>query len=179
MRFLFIIAFRVHSIYNMKWSGKNSLVIDPVDLIVYKNSSYIPLLPTAYVRDGRLCFQSVHTRGVPHLHLRPMVLPLVPCPFWGGTPALFHYTFTGPMSFLVVTQWLVPGQDGRRRYPHLEMGYPMAKSGWGGYTMMGVPPARDGVPPGKGQQLEYLICRGRYASCIHAGWLSCFVFIDG
>ena len=31
-----------------------------------------------------LCFQSVHTPGgVPHLHLHPIILPLVPCYFQG------------------------------------------------------------------------------------------------
>ena len=33
---------------------------------------------------------------------------------------------------------------------------------------------RDGVPRGTGQQMEYLIRCGRYASCVHAGGLSCF-----
>ena len=28
-------------------------------------------------------------------------------------------------------------------------------------------------PPGIGQRIEYLIRRGRYASCVHAGGLSC------
>ena len=32
----------------------------------------------------------------------------------------------------------------------------------------------DGVPPCPGQQMEYLIRRCRYASCVHAGGLSCF-----
>ena len=29
------------------------------------------------------------------------------------------------------------------------------------------------LPPGIGQQMEYLIRCGRYASCVHAGGLSC------
>ena len=41
---------------------------------------------------------------------------------------------------------------------------------------MGYPSSRDGVPPGMGQQTEYLICSGRYASCIHVGGLSCFLW---
>ena len=33
------------------------------------------------------------------------------------------------------------------------------------------------LPPRIGQHMEYLICRGRYASCVHAGGLSCFHFL--
>ena len=41
------------------------------------------------------------------------------------------------------------------------------------------PPAWDVIPPGIGQLMEYLIRRGRYASCIHAGGLSCWrVFLE-
>ena len=46
--------------------------------------------------------------------------------------------------------WVPPGQ--------VRMG------GWGGYP---------GYPPGTGQHMEYLISGGRYASCVHAGGLSC------
>ena len=42
-------------------------------------------------------------------------------------------------------------------------GYPLA-----GDTLLGVPPSSTG------QQMEYLICHGQYASCIHTGGLSCF-----
>ena len=31
-----------------------------------------------------------------------------------------------------------------------------------------------GTPAGKGQEMEYLIRHSRYASCVHAGGLSCF-----
>ena len=54
-------------------------------------------------------------------------------------------------------------------------GYPPSKAGWGTWQRVphlnpqqGLPP-----PPGTGQQMEYLIRRGRYASCVHAGGLSC------
>ena len=73
------------------------------------------------VRDGRLSFLSVHTRGVPRLHLHPIILPLVPCPFLGGG----------------VPQWLVPGQGD---YPMMGVCPPPARSEWG------YPQARDGVP---------------------------------
>ena len=37
----------------------------------------------------------------------------------------------------------------------------------------GAPP-----PPGTGQHMEYLISGGRYASCVHAGGLSCFYCME-
>ena len=43
----------------------------------------------------------------------------------------------------------------------------------GGTPWWRYPLSRDGVPPRIGQQMEYLICRDRYASCVHAGGLSC------
>ena len=42
-------------------------------------------------------------------------------------------------------------------------GYP--SQGWGN------------PPPPIGQQMEYLICSSRNASCVHAGGLSCFILI--
>ena len=81
---------------------------------------------------------------LPHLH--PIILPLVPCPFWGSTPSPSHNTSTGPMSFLggtpspshntstgpisflgEVLQRLVPGQD--RGYPPARVGTPLAMVG--------------------------------------------------
>ena len=58
--------------------------------------------------------------GVPHLH--PIILPLVPCPFWGATPV------TGPRS--------------------LSRGYSTPRLGGGGVPQDGVPPwpGQDGVP---------------------------------
>ena len=51
---------------------KRFIIVFLNGLIVYL---LLPFLPTAYVvRDGRLCFQSVHTRGLPHLY--PIILPL-------------------------------------------------------------------------------------------------------
>ena len=52
-----------------------------------------------------------------------------------------------------------------------------------GYPHSGVPlprPQRWGNPPpgGIGQQMEYLIRGGRYASCVHAGGFSCLELIS-
>ena len=53
------------------------------------------------------------------------------------------------------------------------MGYSPARSDGGG-THGGVPTRTGmGYPP-TGQQMEYLIRRGRYAFCVHAGGLSCW-----
>ena len=54
----------------------------------------------------------------------------------------------------------------------------------GGTTGKGIPLARDGVPPARSgwgyprmctpwPEMGYLIRSGRYASCVHAGGLSC------
>ena len=48
--------------------------------------------------------------------------------------------------------------------------YPPARSGWGG-TLPGGYPAGGGTQ--LGQLREYLLHGGRYASCVHAGGLSC------
>ena len=117
----------------------------------------------------------------------------------GGTPSPSHNTSTGPHVLcggslgypLVRSGWGVPKD-----------GVPLSRSGWG-YPRMeyapvpgwGTPqPGEDGgtrgcstphprmrYPPGwgtlrLGQQREYLLCRGRYASCVHAGGLSCLCF---
>ena len=54
-------------------------------------------------------------------------------------------------------------------YPYPGMGYSTSQVRTGRGT-----PSRDLVPPpGIGQQMEYLICGGQYASCGRAGGLSC------
>ena len=95
-----------------------------------------------------------------------------------GVPHL-HNTLTGPMFFPgggggYPSDWShVPSQG---RYPS------QVQMGWPGQVQMGDTPARDGVPARNGvppppcqigQQMEYLIRGGRYASCVRAG-LPCF-----
>ena len=73
-----------------------------------------------------------------------------------------------------IQRWGTPGQGWGTLCP--EMGTP-----WPGMgppvQRWGTPPlARDGAlppPPRIGQQMEYLICHGRYTSCVHTGGLSC------
>ena len=80
-------------VYSISNNRDNPFVVFDWDTLPTFSLQQNPLLPTAYVvRDGKLCFQSVHTWGVPHLH--PIIFPLVPCPFQGGTPV------TGPRSGL-------------------------------------------------------------------------------
>ena len=52
------------------------------------------------------------------------------------------------------------------------MGYPLP--GQDGVPMMGGSPNPGMRYPRIGQQMEYLIHRGRYASCVHAGLFDCF-----
>ena len=106
---------------------------------------------TARVRSttGRYCFHkyvSVHTRGggLPHLH--PIILPLVPSPFWGY-----------PSDWSQVPSWGYPSdwsQVPSEGYPgQVQMGDTQARSRQGGYhsqVWMGGIPARDGVPPIQG-----------------------------
>ena len=76
----------------------------------------------------------------------------------GGTPARFRQGDTPGGGTL---------KDNQVGEPPTLDGVPLAG--------MGYPPAGIGHPPSTGQQMEYLICHGQYASCIHAGGLSCFL----
>ena len=62
-----------------------------------------------------------------------------------------------------------------------QAGYPQARMGGGG-TQVGYPRGRVPPRPGQdwggtqlGQQKEYSLHGGRYASCVHAGGLPCFL----
>ena len=73
--------------------------------------------------------------------------------------------------------------------PHLARGVPQpgpargapGQVWWGGVPQGGVPPGR-GYPqqwyPPAGQEMEYLIRRGRCASGVHAGGLSCLTIVS-
>ena len=84
----------------------------------------------------------------------------------GGTPA-----WSGWGGYPLAGMGYPPARSGQGYPPPAGMGYPpsQVRMGWGG-----VPPGTDGVPPpNTRQQMEYLIRRGRCASCVHAGGLSC------
>ena len=101
----------------------------------------INLLPIAnVVRREVMFFPGVFlfTPGEGVLHLHPIILPLVPCPFWGGgLPHLHPIIFPlVPCPFWGVPQILVPGQDvggGTLVTGH--------RLGWG-YSMMGYSPGQ-------------------------------------
>ena len=104
-------------------------------------------------------------KGVPHLH--PIILPLVPSPFQGGTPVTGHRSFLGsypsprwgcpsprqgvpsprqgvPQSQVGVHQDGIPLSQVRMGYPPLirtGWGTPLARTGWGTPW-----PIQDGVP---------------------------------
>ena len=136
----------------------------------------IPFLPPAYVvrREGTV-FTDV-------------------CLFTHGgwlPPSTSHNTSTDPMFFLgegfpsdwsQVPSWGIPQpgpvQMGVPRDgvpPNPEMEYPPSRDGVLPLSRDGVSPPIQGwgTPPRTGQQMKYLICSGQYASCIHAGGLSC------
>ena len=63
------------------------------------------------------------------------------------------------------------GHDGE--IPRAGMGY-SPRSGQGDtLARMGYLPGQEWGTPGIGQQIQYLIQGGRYASCVHAGGLYC------
>ena len=102
---------------------------------------------------------------------------------WIGTPL----ARTGLGSLLVRTGWSTSsGQDwlGTFRPRHYSIEYPPGRTEWGTPRPLPgqhrVPPGRTGwdIPhPETEQQSKYLLRCGRFASCVHAGRLSCFTSI--
>ena len=75
-----------------------------------------------------------------------------------------------------------PGLDGRVSWPGQDGVYPSQVQMGGGYPNQGCSTphpglrylqSRDGVPSRIGQQMEYLMRDGQYASCVYAWELSC------
>ena len=102
------------------------------------------------------------------------------CPQLGGTPARSRQG--GTPSNLEWGGTLARSRWGGGPHPALDRGYPirfdtgctLARSRWGGTPEYPLPGMGYPLPPpGTGQQMEYLIRRGRYASCVQAG-LSCW-----
>ena len=134
-------------------------------MCVRKAAVFLSFLPPAYVvrREGSV-FTGVclfTPGGVPHLH--PIILPLVPRPFRGRQVPHIHSII---LPLVPCTFWGYPPSPG--------MGYPPARSGWGVPLL-----CWDGLPLQQGQQREYLLRGGRYASCVHTGGLFCLkIFCD-
>ena len=96
----------------------------------------------------------INKEDVPYLH--PIILPLVPCPFW------------------CVPSQVGMGSTPARSEPHPRMGDPCQIRRW---VPWGALPFWGGVPPPQiGQKKEYLLRGGRYVSCVHPGGLPCFAF---
>ena len=85
----------------------------------------------------------------------------------GGTPSQVQglpHLRSGGVPHLRSGEYPISGLGGT---PFQVRGVPHFRSGWG------VPHLGSGVPP-TDQHSELLLCGGRYASCVHAGGLSCF-----
>ena len=81
-------------------------------------------------------------------------------------------TLPGPAGGYPGGGTLPGGYLGRRGT--LAAGYPAGEYPAGGVPSHGTPPARSGWGGTQlGQHKEYLLHGGRYASCVHAGGLSC------
>ena len=146
--------------------------------------------------DGRLCFDtclSIHPSIHPTFCLSTPRGGTRPGPGGGGT-LLGGYPARGiPCWGYLGRVPPRPGPDRGVPWPGPDggvpwQGTPPARSRWG-VPWQGTPP-QQGTPPPRswwrgtlvGQQKEYLLHGGRYASCIHAGGLSCLIFrleIDG
>ena len=90
-------------------------------------------------------------------------------------------TQPGPARGVTLPGGILPGGTlpGGTQIGYPPAGYPPPRPGWGvgtllGGTQVGYPPAGgDGGGTQLGQQKEYSLHGGRYASCVHAGGLSC------
>ena len=101
---------------------------------------------------GRLCFDTC-------LSIHPSVCP------WGeeGIPRYLPHCprYLPPIQVRM-------GEGGTPRYLPPHTGYLPTHPGQDGGVPQGTYP-----PPGTGQHMKYFIRCGRYASCVHAGGLSC------
>ena len=106
--------------------------------------------------EGEPIPRSEQGRGIPHSRSR-----------WEGTPS---QVWIGGTPF--------PGQDGGVPHPRSgwgrgTLGYPFPNQDWMWYSLcQGYPPPIQETE----QHSEHLLRGGRYASCVHAGGLSCYDF---
>ena len=123
-----------------------------------------------------------HLEGVPISHNALQHYPeFHGADTWGGVPCQVQPGGTLPGGVPMYPSWL-----GGTLLGGTQVGYPLARSGRGGTLLGGysgrVPP-QPGQDGGKvpcrgggtqlGQQKEYSLHGGRYASCVHAGGLPC------
>ena len=115
---------------------------------------------------------------------------LVSGPFWGySSPRFFPRSFLGAPQSQVLSEFTGP-RPFLRGYPVLARGYPSPGQGdpsprffprslvpgpfWGGTSVL----AEGYLSMETEQQSKHLLRSGRYASCIHAGGLSCHCICD-
>ena len=123
------------------------------------------LLPTASEDGGRGTYQ----RYLPPPPRQVLTggYPKVPNPLPAKVPTPLHPPGQVLTKGKGTSRYLPPFPPGQVTYPHPDLA-------GGGYPKVPTYPAPP--PPGIGQHMEYLICCGRYASCVHAG-LSCFLYV--
>ena len=129
---------------------------------------WIGLLPTAYVVREEVIFSlcvSVHGGGVPTFWALDGGGWYLPSELWMGG------------GYLPSELWM--GGTLGRYPPRARVGTPPARVGTPP-ARVGTPPSQGRYPPGQGryppppeQQSVCFLRRGRYASCVHAGGLSC------
>ena len=119
---------------------------------------------------------SVHShRGI----LQFQVLSQVSGPrfFTGGTtvPGSFPHLWSQVLSQGVPQSQVLSWVSGPSSFLGVPQSWPEGSEDWStpSQDRTGVPPP----PPRTEQQSKYLLCSGWYASCGHAGGLSCFYFV--
>ena len=135
--------------------------------LAFRGTFLYLLLPTSKVEEGTS--SQVQMGGVPYPRSRQG--GYYPSQVWmvGGIPRV-------PPGQI----WMVGGTPPARSW---WWGYPLATSGWWGVPWVPLPPrlARSGwgtpQPHKTEQHSEHLLPSERYASCVHAGRLSCSVLL--
>ena len=132
----------MQSIYN-----KRGLLHDPMYVMYLSNTAVFTARVRSTTRDyvftGVCLFGWGGGRVLPHLH--PIILPLVPCPFWGYLISIqyFHWShIPSGVPQVGVPQSQLGGTPVHDGVPSSQVWLvPSARTG------MGYPPARTEVPP--------------------------------
>ena len=141
--------------------------------------SIVKLIIASMRRMGKVIVSaclSVYTWGVPWPDMGyPQPVPHLEM---GYNPVQGWGPLTG-MGYPPFREGVPPSRDGLSPHPGMghscaEMGYLPSRDGVSSPSRDGgTPPIQRWVPPGLGQQMGYLIHGRWYASCVHAGGLSC------
>ena len=140
-----------------------------------------PILPNQGYPSFMMGYPHPSQRGYPWWRLHPSFLLGEGAPVrtvWGKPPPLSGLdggtpvrTGWGKSSTPIRTGWVIsPSRIG--------WGYLLVRTGWGYlpyWDWIGFPPPSLETP----QQGEHLLRSRRYASCVHAGGLSCLILLSG